>query len=169
MICAVKIMAKGKSARDKQIRLTMYDAEVGILQQLQHKNIINFVEAANQTDEYLIVTEMAAGGELFEKIIDDDFEFTESNLSRIVTQMFDALHYLHEKNIVHRDLKPENWIFKSADPSDLTIILIDFGTAKVVEDDKVYEDLVGTPYYLAPESAQAGQVRTGQILKCSDV
>ena len=32
-----------------------------------------------------------------------------------------------------------------------------------------YRDLVGTPYYLAPESATRKSVRTGKILKASDV
>jgi len=50
------------------------------------------------------------------------------------------------------------------------MVLIDFGCAKVVEDDKEYKDLVGTPYYLAPESAAGHKyIRTGHVLKCSDV
>jgi len=51
------------------------------------------------------------------------------------------------------------------------IVLIDFGCAKVVSDDKEYKDLVGTVYYLAPElAAQSSRVhKTGKVLKASDI
>ncbi|ETO17520.1 hypothetical protein RFI_19801, partial [Reticulomyxa filosa] len=51
------------------------------------------------------------------------------------------------------------------------IVLIDFGCAKEVEDDRVYEDLVGTVYYLAPELAsQKSEVPiTGLVLKSADI
>eukprot|EP00494_Astrolonche_serrata_P029850 UN30117 len=49
------------------------------------------------------------------------------------------------------------------------MILIDFGCALEVEEDTVYKDIVGTPYYLAPESASKVTKRTGVTLKKSDV
>merc|ERR1712073_128222 len=53
---------------------------------------------------------------------------------------------------------------------DSDMVLIDFGCAKEVEDATPYKDLVGTPYYLAPESAAGHKyVRTGKVLKSSDV
>jgi len=57
-------------------------------------------------------------------------------------------------NIAHRDLKAENILFKSADPSDLTIKMCDFGfAAKITEGqkNKPLTSLVGSPYYIAPE------------------
>merc|ERR1719210_2361055 len=80
-----------------------------------------------------------------------------------------AIRACHEKNIVHRDLKPENFVFKDKSP-DSDMVLIDFGCAKQVQDSTEYKDLVGTPYYLAPESAAGHKyIRTGSVLKCSDV
>merc|ERR1719273_2769518 len=83
--------------------------------------------------------------------------------------MLSAIDHCHRKNIVHRDLKPENFVFKTED-QDSDMVLIDFGCAKVVKDDVEYKDLVGTPYYLAPESAAGHKyIRTGAVLKSSDI
>lgn len=56
-------------------------------------------------------------------------------------------------NIAHRDVKAENILFKSADPSDLTIKLCDFGFATPSSKDnfKGLSTVVGSPYYIAPE------------------
>merc|ERR1719150_1109191 len=83
--------------------------------------------------------------------------------------MLSAIQHCHSMNIVHRDLKPENFVFKTQD-QDSDMVLIDFGCAKVVKDTTEYKDLVGTPYYLAPESAAGHKyIRTGAVLKSSDI
>merc|ERR1719273_2135587 len=83
--------------------------------------------------------------------------------------MLQAIEHCHAKNVVHRDLKPENFVFKTK-AQNSEMFLIDFGCAKIVKDDEEYKDLVGTPYYLAPESAAGHKyIRTGAVLKCSDI
>jgi calcium-dependent protein kinase len=64
---------------------------------------------------------------------------------------------LHENNILHRDLKPEN-ILISKKEVDLSseevyfwIQIIDFGTAKIFEENKTEKSIVGSAYYIAPE------------------
>jgi len=48
------------------------------------------------------------GGELFERIVDDDFDLTEADCTRFVRQICDGIGYMHEKQFIHLDLKPEN-------------------------------------------------------------
>jgi len=160
---AVKIMSKSR-----HIHECMFNQELAILQKLDHPNIIRFKEAGVDERDFYIITHYNSGGELFDRIVGDDYEMTESTVAKIVKDMLQALRHLHEKNIVHRDLKPENWLFDSPSP-DANIILIDFGTALEVEDEAQYTDLVGTPFYLAPESATNAPFRTGQMLKASDI
>lgn len=83
----------------------------------------------DKTNVYL-VTELCAGGELFDRIVAEEF-FTEPMAARTFRQILMALNYCHTENIVHRDLKPENFLFQSADAnSDLKII--DFGLSKIM-------------------------------------
>jgi len=160
---AVKIMSKSR-----HIHECMFNQELAILQKLEHPNVIRFREAGMDERDFYIVTHYNSGGELFDRIVGDEYDMTESTVAKIVKDMLQALRYLHERQIVHRDLKPENWLFDSPSP-DANIILIDFGTALEVEDEAQYTDLVGTPFYLAPESATNAPFRTGKMLKASDI
>ena len=58
---------------------------------------------------------------------------------------------------MHRDIKPENILISSKEKDLLTdeeylwIQIIDFGTAKIFEDNKNLKRIVGSAYYIAPE------------------
>jgi len=160
---AVKIMSKSR-----QIHEQMFYQELNILNMLDHPNIVRFREAGIDDRDFYIVTRFNSGGELFDRIVGDKYQMTEAAVAKIVQDMLQAINCLHKLNIVHRDLKPENWLFDSVDVN-ANIMLIDFGTALVVEDDAQYTDLVGTPFYLAPESATNAPFRTGAMLKASDI
>lgn len=55
---------------------------------------------------------------------------------------------MHKQKVTHRDLKPENILVDSE--SD-TLKIADFGSATFYNDNKKLTELVGTPYYMAPE------------------
>ena len=46
-----------------------------------------------------------SGGELFERIIDDDFILTERACICFMRQTCKAMEYIHSRNIVHLDMK----------------------------------------------------------------
>jgi len=161
---ALKIM----QAREK-INKELFEKERDVLQKLNHPNIIQFKECHVDNTNYYIVTTLCEGGELFDRIVDKANPITEKRASELILTMLKAIQHCHDKNIVHRDIKPENFVFKTK-AQDSEMVLIDFGCAKVVEDSTTYADLVGTPYYLAPESAVGHKYqRTGKVLKSSDL
>merc|ERR1719245_2821173 len=161
---AVKIMSRNDSHSQE-----LYDHEVSLLSQLDHPNILKMVECGQDEKNFYIVSECCTGGELFDRIVDKKTLITEKKAAKLIETMLLAVSYCHERNIVHRDLKPENFVFKSSS-AEAEMVLIDFGCAKVVDDREEYKDLVGTPYYLAPESAAGHKyTRTGAVLKSPDI
>lgn len=68
-----------------------------------------------------------AGGELFERLVDDNFEHTEPTSARYMQQILEGMRYVHKQNIVHLDLKPENIV--CVDTTGTKIKIIDFGLA----------------------------------------
>lgn len=69
-----------------------------------------------------------AGGELFERIVDDEFEHTEPSSTQYVRQILEGLQFMHGQAIVHLDLKPENIVCVS--PGSHWLKIIDFGLAR---------------------------------------
>lgn len=45
------------------------------------------------------------GGELFERVIDDDFVLTEKSVSIFMRQICEGVAFIHSKNILHLDMK----------------------------------------------------------------
>lgn len=68
-----------------------------------------------------------AGGELFERIVDDNFEHTEPSSVRYMQQILEGIAYMHQQSILHLDLKPENIV--CVDTTGTSIKIIDFGLA----------------------------------------
>lgn len=64
--------------------------------------------------------------------------------------MLSCLNYCHSRSIVHRDIKPENILLESNKDFN-QIKIIDFGISVVKEHEKMIEESIGTPYYIAPE------------------
>jgi serine/threonine-protein kinase RCK2 len=100
--------------------------EVQIMRQLDHPNIVKLVDFSESRQYYYIILELAPGGELFHQIVRLTY-FSEDLSRHVITQVAEALEYLHEeKGVVHRyvfmrywwpywrhfrDIKPENLLF----------------------------------------------------------
>lgn len=74
------------------------------------------------------------GGELFERVIDEDFVLTERACACFMKQIVEAMEYIHSQKIVHLDMKPENVLCVSK--SGNRIKLIDFGFARRYDPNK---------------------------------
>ncbi|KAK3300610.1 kinase-like domain-containing protein [Chaetomium fimeti] len=153
--------------------------EVQIMRQTEHPNIIRLIDFAESRQYYYIILELAPGGELFHQIVRLTY-FSEDLSRHVITQVANALEYLHEeRGIVHRDIKPENILFspipftpaknpKPKQPGDEDkvdegefirgvggggigqIKIADFGLSKIVWDNQTMTPC-GTVGYTAPE------------------
>lgn len=77
---------------------------------------------------FFFVFHRVSGGELFERIIDEDFELTERECIKYMRQISAGVEYIHKQGIVHLDLKPEN--IMCVNKTGTSIKLIDFGLAR---------------------------------------
>ena len=89
------------------------------------------------------------GGELFDELQRRKV-FSEEIAADIIRQLLSAIVYCHERKIVHRDLKPENILIES-NTDHINIKVIDFGTAETFLPNSKMRQMMGTPYYIAPE------------------
>lgn len=126
------------------------EREVDIMRYLQHPRLLQLYDAFDDgKKEMCLILELIEGGELFERIIDDDFVLTEKACSIFVRQICEGLEYMHSKNILHLDMKPENILCVTRTGN--RIKLIDFGFARRFEPGKKLQVLFGTPEFVAPE------------------
>ncbi|CAI2730402.1 unnamed protein product [Schistosoma spindalis] len=143
---ALKILEDNqKSRREAEIHWRVSDCPHIV-------KVVDVFENTNQNTKknyLLIVMEYMRGGELFNKIKENE-NFTESEAAKIVYQISSAIAYLHERNIAHRDLKPENLLYTSNE-NGAVLKLTDFGFAKEVVTKKSLQTPCYTPYYVPPE------------------
>ena len=77
---AAKIITKSKlSEKDKQ---NLHE-EMKIMRRLDHPNILSMVEVYDETEYHIIITEIASGGELFDRIVEKR-HYTETEVRSIV-------------------------------------------------------------------------------------
>uniref|UniRef100_A0A9J7Y6T3 Myosin light chain kinase, smooth muscle n=1 Tax=Cyprinus carpio carpio TaxID=630221 RepID=A0A9J7Y6T3_CYPCA len=136
---------KAYSAKEKEnVR-----QEIAVMNDLHHPKLVQCVDAFEGKTDIVMVLDMISGGELFERIIDEDFELTEREVIKYMLQIVDGVNFIHKKGIVHLDLKPEN--IMCVNKTGSKIKLIDFGLARRLENAGSLKVLFGTPEFVAPE------------------
>ena len=105
-------------------------------------------ELLQDDKHFFIVSEYVKSGELYDFVVKRG-SLTETEVRKIIRQVYLSLNYMHKINIVHRDLKPENILMDSLD--DLSVKLTDFGFATFFDDNDLLDEVLGSPIYMPPE------------------
>ncbi|XP_014211150.1 serine/threonine-protein kinase DCLK1-like isoform X2 [Copidosoma floridanum] len=135
------------------------EREVDIMRKLQHPRLIQLYDAIEHGKQIYVVLELIAGGELFERVIDDDFVLTERSCAVFMRQICEGIEFVHSQNILHLDMKPENILCLTKEGNRIKII--DFGLAREYDPKKKLQVLFGTPEFVAPEVVNFDQIGFG--------
>lgn len=136
--------------KDKIIDLKLLEKtelEKDILFNVNHPFICS-MDVLFQTQERLyFVMPFVRGGELY-KILTNNGKLDEKYARFFTIQLISAIGYLHEElKVAHRDIKLENILVGE----DGYISMIDFGLAKLNENNVALKTQCGTAMYKAPE------------------
>eukprot|EP00096_Caligus_rogercresseyi_P003787 TRINITY_DN1739_c0_g1_i1.p2 TRINITY_DN1739_c0_g1~~TRINITY_DN1739_c0_g1_i1.p2 ORF type:complete len:437 (+),score=167.48 TRINITY_DN1739_c0_g1_i1:1755-3065(+) len=142
------LAAKFVKCRRSEDRQKVRD-EIEIMNSLDYAKLLQLAAAYENPKEIIMVMEYIGGGELFEKVVQDDFTLTERDCVLFMKQICAAVGYMHSKDIVHLDLKPENILCKSKRSHQIKII--DFGLTRKLKPPDEVRILFGTPEFVSPE------------------
>lgn len=124
--------------------------EIQIMQHMSGQpNIVEFRGSYEDRQSVHLVMELCAGGELFDRIIAEG-HYSERAAAKICRQIVNVVHVCHFMGVMHRDLKPENFLLSTKSEGAM-IKATDFGLSVYIEEGKVYRDIVGSAFYVAPE------------------
>ena len=122
--------------------------------QLIHPNIVTVFDVGHADDDTpFIVMEFIEGKTLSEILETETLSLTRA--FQIAHDVLDGLAFAHSQGIVHRGIKPGNIIVTP----DFRGKIMDFGIAHVVGSELTNDgDVLGSPYYMAPEQLSRGTI-----------
>ncbi|KAF8690642.1 hypothetical protein HU200_041013 [Digitaria exilis] len=130
---AIKVLSEKQSSQEESEQgLREFKAEVKVMTQLRHRNIVKLVGWFDSNKRLLLVYELMTQGSLDKHLYNQERILTWKQRFRIVLDLGSGLLYLHrdcEKCIVHGDIKPANIMLDGSHNAKLG----DFGLAKLVE------------------------------------
>ncbi|KAK6153366.1 hypothetical protein DH2020_013005 [Rehmannia glutinosa] len=124
--------------------------EVAIMSSLpEHLNIVK-LRATYEDDEAVhLVMELCEGGELFDRIVARG-HYSERAAAAVAKTIAEVVRMCHQHGVMHRDLKPENFLFANKKENS-ALKVIDFGLSVFFKPGERFSEIVGSPYYMAPE------------------
>lgn len=124
--------------------------EIQIMHHLsEHPHVVQIKATYEDSVFVHLVMELCAGGELFDRIIQRG-HYSERQAAHLIKIIVGVVEACHSLGVMHRDLKPENFLFESTD-EDAKLKATDFGLSVFYKPGEVFFEVVGSPYYVAPE------------------
>lgn len=161
--CAIKQLnftSKESDAVNKAIEL--FEQEAILLENLgSHLQIPSLLAYFERDNRLYIVQEFIQGVTLEQELLEQGV-FSEAKIRQLLLNILPVLDFVHQQKVLHRDIKPPNIIIRESDNQP---VLIDFGVAKVLQDESFIQQAtaLGTFHYAAPEQFK------GSVFPASDL
>lgn len=153
---------KSITAAEKVARL--FQHEIQAIAQLDHPHILPVIDTGqaqvnNASYIYLVMPYCPAGSLMdWLRKRQQSQPLDLQDISTLLSQAAEALHYAHEHHIIHQDVKPSNFLLRArtiagqVDPLP-DLLLADFGLARLLSASAstTTQGIRGTPFYMAPE------------------
>ncbi|MEM7437877.1 MAG: serine/threonine-protein kinase, partial [Myxococcota bacterium] len=165
--CALKLLHPEVGEVEEVIK--RFEREAFAIGRMDHPNCVKVSDFGKLDGGTLyMVLELLDGVLLFD-LLERQGQLGWRRALHIARHVLSALEYAHAAGIVHRDIKPENVILVEQDDDQDFAKIVDFGIAKLMEEDVTPEGdtlmmvndakltqqgvTIGTPTYIAPEQA----------------
>ncbi|KAG7530558.1 EF-hand domain [Arabidopsis thaliana x Arabidopsis arenosa] len=123
--------------------------EVTIMSTLpEHPNVVKLKATYEDNENVHLVMELCEGGELFDRIVARG-HYTERAAATVARTIAEVVRSVIN-GVMHRDLKPENFLFANKKENS-ALKAIDFGLSVLFKPGERFTEIVGSPYYMAPE------------------
>ena len=150
---AVKLLREASAKDEDTVR--RFRREVDIATMLEHENLVTAFEGGRTAAGRLYLSSEFIKGGNVARLLEANRPLTEAAALSVARDVARALGYLHAQKLVHRDVKPENVIVRG----DGLAKLSDFGLARSAAPGgarlTATGEVLGTPYYIAPEQIRA--------------
>lgn len=157
---AIKLIRSATQGANHQ----RFEAEGKLLARLQHPNIARLLDAGERGNgSAYLVLEYVEGAPVDQWA--DQHQLSVTDRLKLFLQICAAVSYAHANLVVHRDIKPSNILVQG----DGSVKLLDFGVAKLLEDDASSALTIESGAALTPEYASPEQIDSGPISVATDV
>jgi len=150
-------VCKSIAKANTSIPSSQIEAEIRIIAELDHPNIVKIYEFFEDEDHVHLIMEYCTNGDLLSRIktaIKTQIPLKAGFVFSVLKQMLSAVAFMRSHRVLHKDLKPENVMLIDGETSDdmPTVKIIDFGLSEIFSTSQNSSSIVaGTAYYMSPE------------------
>ncbi|MEQ8188971.1 MAG: serine/threonine-protein kinase [Candidatus Eremiobacterota bacterium] len=134
-----------------------FEKEAKILARLNHPSLPRVTDFFEEHGKKYLVMDYIEGYDLETFLANSTDFIPEKKVKGWIIELLDILQYVHGKGIIHRDIKPANLKQNSSG----TVILVDFGIAKIGFNSMTNIGASGFTPYMAPPEQCTESGRTG--------
>ncbi|WP_146649632.1 serine/threonine-protein kinase [Labilithrix luteola] len=148
-------------ATDEQV-VARFAREARAMSAIESAHIVSVFDAGTEDGRPYLVMELLRGEDLGERLRRER-RVPVDEAMHVAAQVLKGLGRAHAAGIIHRDLKPDNVFLVKHDLDPLFAKIVDFGVSKIERPRAGTTPLaltgrgtvLGTPFYMSPEQAQA--------------